>query len=193
LLQLRIPRILVSALALITFSIVISLQSPVLAQNTELFGGASFVRANPHFTRSDFRFNRDTDQIGFDAALTRYFGHRPIGITFDVGGSWRSTDPADSSLVTAMAGPTIKARGHRVEPFVHALVGVGRFAAANQQLNFRFDKSTAGWAYAAGGGLDLNVNNRFAIRAFQADYLSTRIAGKNVRNLRAGIGVVLRF
>jgi opacity protein-like surface antigen len=183
---------LILTIVFVVFS-ALAFPSATRAQNTEVFVGASFVRANPHFTRPDFRFNHDTDQIGFDVAITGYFGDRPIGLTADIAGSWRSKDRADSSLLTIMAGPTVKVRGHRVEPFVHGLVGVGRFAAAGQQTSFRFDKSTTGWAYALGGGLDIKINRRLAIRPLQLEYLSTRILEKNVRYMRAAAGIVISF
>jgi hypothetical protein len=189
----RIPLNLRSTLALTVLIIIAALPSSVAAQDNEVFAGVTFVRANPNFTRPDFRFNRNTDQIGFDAAFTRYFGDRPIGIKADVAGSFQSTNPADSSLVTIMAGPTLKARARRVEPFIHGLVGVGRFAATNRQVSLRFDKSSSGLAYAFGGGLDVKLNDHFAVRAFQADYLTNRIMDKNVRYLRAAAGIVIRF
>jgi opacity protein-like surface antigen len=194
LLSLRsIPHILVLTLVFIAALAVSSFSLTAVAQNNEVFAGVTFVRANPNFSRPDFRFNRNTDQIGFDAAYTHYFGDSPIGIKADVGASFRGTDSADSSLVTVMAGPTLKARAHRVEPFVHGLIGVGRFAAANQQLSLRFDKSTSGLAYAFGGGLDVKISEHVTIRALQGDYLTTRILDKNVRYLRAATGIVLRF
>lgn len=192
-LRLAIPRILVLMIGVVMLTISLAAPMPVSAQNTEVFAGASFVRTNPNFRRPDFRLNRDTDQVGVDAALTRYFGDRPIGLTVDAGASFRSSDPADSSLLTIMAGPTLKARGRRFEPFIRGLVGVGRFTAANEQASFRFDKSTTGLAYAAGGGLDLKINDRFALRLVQGEYLSTRILEKNVRYFRGAAGIVIRF
>jgi opacity protein-like surface antigen len=52
------------------------------------------------------------------------------------------------------------------------------------------------FAWAVGGGLDVNVNDRFAFRLFQADYLNARtdgFSGKPVNNFRLTTGVVFRF
>src|SRR6185312_14560559 len=52
------------------------------------------------------------------------------------------------------------------------------------------------FAWSVGGGLDVNVNDRFAFRLFQADYLNARtdgFSGKPVNNFRVSTGVVLRF
>jgi hypothetical protein len=51
-------------------------------------------------------------------------------------------------------------------------------------------------AWAVGGGLDINVNDRVAFRLFQADYLNSRadgFSGKPVNNFRIATGVVFRF
>ena len=56
--------------------------------------------------------------------------------------------------------------------------------------------SNMAFAWAVGGGLDVNVNDRFAFRLFQGDYLNTRtdgFSGKPVNNFRLATGVVFRF
>lgn len=165
---------------------------PAIAQNTEVYIGPTFVRANPNFTRPDFRFNRETDQFGFNAAVTGYFGKSPVGMTADLGASF-SGGADDASLVTLMAGPQVKLRGHRVEPFARGLIGLGRFAARDQQLTLRFNRDTAGMAWGAGGGFDVVVGKHVAIRPLQVDYIGTHILEKNVNYLRASAGITLRF
>lgn len=164
----------------------------VNAQNTELSIGPSFTRSDPNIRHPQFRFDNVRDQLGFDISGTWYFGDRPIGLTADVGATWKG-GADDSSLVTAMVGPTLKAHGHCFEPFARGLVGAGRVAARSEQVSLKFDRTTSGLAWAAGGGLDINVSDHFAFRAIQMDYLSTRIEHKNVRYLRAGVGLVFRW
>ena len=48
-------------------------------------------------------------------------------------------------------------------------------------------------AAAAGGGLEIGLNSRFAARAAQADYLMTRFAGYRQNNIRFSAGLVVRF
>jgi outer membrane immunogenic protein len=51
-------------------------------------------------------------------------------------------------------------------------------------------------AFAAGGGMNLNLSPRFALRLFQADYLQTRLPndGDNRQDhFRLAAGIVLRF
>ena len=48
-------------------------------------------------------------------------------------------------------------------------------------------------AAALGGGVDIKLNDAFAIRAVQADYLMTRFLDERQDNLRLSFGVVFRF
>jgi len=164
---------------------------PARAQTTELSIGPSIVRVNPHFTRKDFKFNQSTDQVGADISLSHYFKDRNVGFTVDLGFTAKGTNATDSSLGTVAIGPAWKYQNHRVEPFVRVLFGVSRLAATNQQL--KFDKSNAGFAVVAGGGVDVALSKRFALRVVQVDYLGTRILGSTVNHARASAGVVVRF
>jgi hypothetical protein len=44
-----------------------------------------------------------------------------------------------------------------------------------------------------GGGLDIKVNDRIAIRAVQLDYLRTRFFGETENRGRLAFGIVIRF
>jgi hypothetical protein len=178
--------------ALLLFSLLTVMAIPAAAQNTEIYAGVSVTRSDPNFSKPSFRFNDTTDQLGFNAALTRYFGDSPFGINGDLGATWSMADD-DTRLLTLMGGPVVKARKGRVQPFGHGLVGVGRLAAKNQQLSFSFNKANTGISWAAGGGIDIRLNDRVGIRAISADYLGTRILDKNVRYLRAGVGLTFSF
>jgi hypothetical protein len=46
---------------------------------------------------------------------------------------------------------------------------------------------------AFGGGLDIKVNDRLAIRAFQLDYLRTNFFGETGHRGRLAFGLVLRL
>ena len=46
---------------------------------------------------------------------------------------------------------------------------------------------------ALGGGLDVNVNDRFAIRVVQAEYLRTRFFNETQNKGRIAFGLVFRF
>lgn len=107
-----------------------------------------------------------------------------------------------SQFYNFLAGPHVKARGRRVEPFAHALFGV---AHTRNSLNFSNTQVSVGdlvdtsniesetsFAMAFGGGLDIRVSERFAIRAIQADYNPTFFSNTRQDNIRLSFGIVFR-
>ena len=50
-----------------------------------------------------------------------------------------------------------------------------------------------GFAMALGGGVDVKLNDRFAIRAIQADYLRSDVFGGTTNGMRLSFGLVFRF
>ncbi len=178
---------------IICFMLALAVAPPAQAQmkNNEVTIEAIFVRQNPHFTRSDFKYNSATDQIGAEVSLTRYFSDSAFGVTADVGASAQGRAATDASLVTVAIGPTIKLRNRKLQPYARVLVGVNRLAARNQQL--KFDKSNTGLTLIAGGGVDWRLSDRFAIRALSADFVGTRALGSTVKNARVGAGLVISF
>jgi hypothetical protein len=56
--------------------------------------------------------------------------------------------------------------------------------------------SSNGFAFAAGGGVDMSLNRRIALRLLQTDYLLTRVpngVNDNQNSLRVASGVVIRL
>lgn len=101
------------------------------------------------------------------------------------------------SLVSYLFGPRYSLTNHaRLAPFAQFLAGgVHGFDALFPNPNGSTATPDA-FAFAAGGGLNINVSRRFAIRAVQADYLQTQLpndAGDRQNHLRLAAGVVFRF
>ena len=92
-------------------------------------------------------------------------------------------------------GPRISWRGDKATPFVHALVGGVR--SKTHLTGFGAQRETD-FAMGFGGGVDVRVNKTIAIRAFQADYLPSRVDDligdkKWAHHFRAQGGVVFTF
>lgn len=49
------------------------------------------------------------------------------------------------------------------------------------------------FAFALGGGLDVKVNDNFAIRVAQVDYLGDKLGGQTGNNFRYSAGIVIRL
>jgi len=90
----------------------------------------------------------------------------------------------------------------RVNLFAHALGGL-RTSTTDETFpvgvfpnvtNTTVHRSGTTFAVAAGGGVDINITKRFAIRAAQADYVRSRQPLLSDRNdLRLSTGLVFRF
>ena len=82
-----------------------------------------------------------------------------------------------------MVGPRFTKRTERVNLFVHAL-----FGGASGRVNLPgFADSEI--ALGGGGGFDINVNRRLAIRPLQVDYIGSFVDMLE-NNIRIGAGVV---
>lgn len=63
------------------------------------------------------------------------------------------------------------------------MTGIGSTTISDSQSKF---------AFALGGGLDVNVSDRIAVRVVHADYLRTRFLDERQNILRLSFGVVLK-
>jgi len=86
-------------------------------------------------------------------------------------------------------------RSTRFTPFAQVLIGAahasGSLAPGTSGLG-----SSTGFAMAMGGGLDLKLSRRFALRLMQADYLLTLLpngTNDHQNNFRFSTGIVVRF
>lgn len=160
-----------------------SAQGQEISPRIEAFAGFSYLRL-------DAGLRNDRDLNGFNTSFTYNF-NRFIGATGEIGGNYgnASASGAKADQFLFLFGPKFAYRGNsRVTPFAHVLPGVVR-------LNVDFganDTSTTQFALATGGGLDINVTDRIAVRGAQADYIMTRLGGIQ-NNLRVSTGFVFKF
>jgi outer membrane immunogenic protein len=96
------------------------------------------------------------------------------------------------ALLTVLEGVRYsRDHGGRFIPFGQAMVGI-----AHTYTNYRIDSSTTRAAAAAGGGLDIRINDRFALRPAEVEYLFTSVPNgqNNFQNqLRMTAGVVFHI
>jgi opacity protein-like surface antigen len=158
----------------------------------EFFGGYSAMKFDTlagdtgNATVDDVLGGRNTLR-GLDLATTYNF-HKYIGATFDYSAHWRNDNfsrPAGSGTVhsnvqNVLGGLTFKNNldtGPVFKPFAHALFGFAhqRVNVDSPQLpalfgSTEFRTSESSFAMAFGGGVDLRVNHRIAVRAVQIDW-----------------------
>ena len=141
----------------------------------EVFGGFSYFSADAG-TRESF--------FGWQASISANF-HENIGFTLDSGGQYNTTLGITLQAYEFLLGPRYIMRGERFTGFAHALFGLEHARAGGF--------SDTAFAMGFGGGVDVNVSDRIAIRAFQLDYIPVTSSGVWTHDARVGAGVVFKF
>lgn len=188
----------------LTFFAALVLGSAAAAQQTvtdteampsrfDLAGGYNFIKANAPpaecgcfsmngaFVGGDFNFNR-----WFSVAAQGTAGHA----------THISSLGQNLTLTTFMGGPRVSWVHDRYIPFAQFMAGGAHGSGSYFPSGTSSTSSSTGFAYATGGGLDLNLTPRLAIRAVDAEYLHTSFPnGVNTsqNQLQIGAGVVVRF
>ena len=148
----------------------------------EVFGGYAYGGAGAH---------------GWDGSVA--VNVRPwLGLVGDLGGTYTSFDSADASerirTHSFLFGPRVSMRRHaRVTPFAHALLGAAHTDSRARELGLDFHFTDTSFAAAVGGGLDVRVSRRVAVRVVQLDYLRTNFFGGSQNNGRLAAGLVIRL
>ena len=170
--------------ALCSISLVFLMLQPVNAQDVakaEVFGGYSWAGSNFHGWNASVTGNV-TKRFGVVADFSGHYGS-------ELEGSLRIQEDAHSFLF----GPRFSFRGKRVTPFVYALFGATRFHQSAIIAGQKLSESDTGFSSAIGGGLDVKLNDRLAIRVFQLDYFRPNFFGESHNRGRLAIGVVLHL
>jgi outer membrane immunogenic protein len=101
----------------------------------------------------------------------------------------------DLTLFSYMVGPRYTWRKlARFVPFGQILLGGAHASGSFASGNNDYPGSSNSFASATGGGLNFKVNERIAVRAFQADYFLTHFANginEHQNNLRIGTGIII--
>lgn len=122
----------------------------------------------------------------------------------NLGGSWSitssvaaqfagSTDPHIHHRLEAyqfLAGPRYTFRRDKCSPFVHALIGTSRGELFSLQMR---DTRFSHFTYGIGGGVDVPIRPRIALRILQLDYVHSSISPLGENNIRGSAGVVFRL
>lgn len=185
---------------LFCFVLVSSVSAQDKHPSAEIFGGYSYLNFQVKLGFDPTPVDRQRAHgVGINAAIN--FSDR-LGIVGD--GSYNAKGVSVPSLfgsnkinvqhIYFLFGPRLSFRGDRATGFLQTLVG-----GAHITDEFGSQHRTTDLALAIGGGVDLKISKRLAIRALQVDYLPSRrrLASTNekdwLQNLRAQFGIVFRF
>ncbi len=171
--------------ACLVMILLLLLSVQAVAQDTpkaEVFGGYSYAGGNFH---------------GWNASLTGNV-NKWFGLTADFSGHYGGAIDEDGfderqRAHSYLFGARFSARRKRVMPFAHTLVGASTLKTELTGFGQRFLFSDTGFALVLGGGLDIEINDRVAIRAIQLDYLRTNFFNETQNKGRIAFGVVFRF
>lgn len=164
----------------------------------EVFAGYSLERVAPCGTAFGQCISEgsipSTTFNGWNASFTGYF-YKFLGLTADFSGHYAYVGVAADSAhrYSYLFGPVCSLRSGKIAPFAHALFGEISQGSPTQVI--RMDYTNFMWA--AGGGLDVRLRRRLAIRPLQFDYEKHQVAsftqGATTQGLRYSAGVVWEF
>jgi hypothetical protein len=138
----------------------------------EVFGGFSLLSLDAGKER--------IQPLGFQTGVAVNF-HKNIGIAGDFGGQYKN----EGHVYEYLFGPQFSMRRDRVAVFAHTLFG-GATAGGG-------GNSISNFAMGFGGGVDVSVNNRIAVRVAQFDWIPVHGAGAwDYKSLRLGFGIVFK-
>lgn len=164
----------------------LALSGAALAQQetpaVEVFGGYSYL----HFSAAG-----DSGSVNGWNASANFNFNKWFGVKADLTGHYGSDLGDDGKLHSFTFGPQLTYRGLKhATPFFHAMAGAAKIDVLG------FDDTAL--ALVFGGGLDVKVHPRVALRLAQADWYITRFndpitLGNNQNNFRFAAGIVLRL
>lgn len=215
-------RMIFLAIGLLLFSIP-SFAQEVIYPKAEVFGGfsmSSIPGIAPTYdptTGLPTSYSRKSF-MGWQASAGFNLTHQ-LGIVGDFGGQYASIPSATILGVTIpsfsmntyqfLFGPQLSFRKPRVTPFVHALFGASKLGVGTTVTGVpvTVGASSTGFGMGLGGGLDINVSDRLALRVPQFDWTPRHFAGTTTTvlgttvtvpgswstgEIRFGIGVVIK-
>ena len=156
------------------------------APAVEIFGGYSYVRVNPPSDAGVDSINLN----GWNASLT-FNGNKWLGFIADFGGYYGSPsfggESADVKAYSVMFGPKVSIRKGKITPFVQGLFGFTNLSVAGISEN--------DFSMGFGGGVDINVADKVAIRPVQVEYFGIKegTSGDFINNFRYSAGIVLKL
>ena len=149
------------------------------APKAEIFGGYQYTR-----------FDGGLNANGWDTTVTGNLNHW-FGVAADFSGAYKSQNGVSFNNYTYTFGPVVSLRhNEKFTPFAHFLAGGFHSSAASGGLS----AAGSGFAMMLGGGVDVSVTQRVALRAIQFDWLSLHANGaSDNNNARISTGIVFRY
>lgn len=149
------------------------------APKVELFGGYSYAKDGDQSLHGG--------EFSLAVGLTRW-----IAVEADVSAHRGSELSLSTSRLFFLGGPRFAYRARGFTVFTHYLAGGVRTRAGITVLGVDITESQTDFAMAFGGGIDVRLSDRWAVRA-QADYTIIRTGGSSENEPRLSAGAVYRI
>lgn len=181
------------------------------AQDTpkvEVFGGYQFISADNKEAVPELGIGGRQSMHGFNADVA-YRAMKHVSLVADFGAAYKSVPISTGGMNLDMRmrfypilfGPRVSVTKGKVTPFAEALVGIGHISVGASVQGVSASQGYNKFAMAFGGGLDMKVANRMAVRVVKFDYLLVHFSdttggvsvSENLNNLRLATGVVFTF
>jgi hypothetical protein len=171
-------------LAISVFCPFVSAQKGLKLPTVEVFGGYSQLR----FESTTLGFSDQLNLNGWNVGLSLPDLYQGFGVAVDISGHYAPAMEEYNFLI----GPQYSYKWKSLRPYGHALFGKAR-DRLRQPGSTELEPSSLGRAIAVGGGLDVQLSDKFLVRAIQADYLTTSVFSGTQHNIRISTGVIFRF
>ncbi len=152
------------------------------SSKVDLFGGYSYFNGSTSGLAGRYSLN------GWNGQGTYNVTHW-LGATADFGGYYGSPFTLSANDYSFLFGPTVSLRTAHFTPYAHVLFGVDRI----HESLIGGSVTNSAFAMAVGGGLDMPLKGRFALRAAQLDWLRSTHFSATQNNLRVSTGLVVHF
>jgi hypothetical protein len=162
-------RLILLGLGLFLFAI------PSRAQKADVSAGYSYFRLGG---------SNGLNQNGVSGSVA-YYPHDWFGVVGDFGAYHASPGGVSFNTYTYMFGPRVILRNpSKINPFGQVLFGGSRLSAVGQSANQ--------FAYSFGGGADIGILPRLAVRP-QVDYVGLNTSGGQTKCARVSVALVLHL
>jgi outer membrane immunogenic protein len=171
------------------------------AVTTSQSGGLVDVGVDYNYVRTNgaardcgcFALNGGSGWVAFN------FSHS-VGVVGEIASQHASNisgSGGDLTLTSYLVGPRYTwAHTRHFAPFAQVLLGGAHASGGLAPGSSGLPGSADAFAMTAGGGLDISLTRRIALRALEADYYLTRFdngVNDHQNNLRIAAGVIVRF
>jgi opacity protein-like surface antigen len=169
---------LIAAMVALMFSTAVAQETP----KADVFAGYAYAGSGSN---------------GFDASIVGNVNSW-LGFGADVSGQYsRLNENGIREKINSnsfLFGPRFSLRKNRkVTPFVQAMFGISRIHTQTNEFGPLVSFSDTSFGMALGGGLDVRLSDRFAIRAIQIDYVRSQFFNQTQNKGRIAVGIVMRF